>query len=1099
MPAFNRLFWILFFSMMPVLACTLTASNAKKDKKDASYGKLIELYDSFREFHLPLVHNGVPDYSPDAMNAQFQELIRYQERLSDIDTTGWGMSQQVDYRIVKAEMKGMEFEHRVTRPWEKDPAFYAVIRFQFGPKMYPSMPVPSLPIPDESIAMVHQQLEAIPKILHQARLNLTDPVADLAYIAIYTTRRQMDLLQGFINDIPDYHPGLQTAAQEAYDALHTYREWLIAARPAMRNGAGVGVDNYNWYLEHVALMPYSWDELLLLSEREYERAIATMKLKEHKNRHIPVLHPTDCSLDYFKRHNNAMAHLYRFLHASELFTVPAYFDPPTPVTRFSRGEVRDYFQHVLDRYPLPLTVHGYAGHTHDEKRSRRDNRPIRGRQRLYFVDAVRAEALATGLERMFYHIGLIEGVPRAEELTYHLKAFRAARSITDLKMHSNEMTFEEAFQFNIENTPYGWVPEESPTLWHDLELYLRSPLYGTSYMIGPLQLEKLMTEAFIQQGDNFDMTTFMDEFLEAGMTPLSLITLEMLGESLAFRIPENDNDRLHAIMNEYDEFRIRENPFVGDSEGNYREDNRLPSESLPDLERRHAFRVSISERLESEVNRGRLTRKNQIAYDLLRRELEHAIKSHAFNTHLFPSGFYSRLVGLTDRTPMANIADYKNYIERLESFPEYFEQHIERYKKGVALGHTLPRVLYEAEGVHHGILNQIVDTPEESGFFEPFTSFPATIKVKDQEKLLQRGKRVITESVIPAYRSLIAFLENEYIPGARESIGISDLPGGRDYYDHLVEYHTTLPLTAGEVHQTGLDEVKRIREEMLGVIQQLGFEGSFDDFLEFLRTDERFYADDPKTLLREASYLAKKIDGKLPEIFHLHSLPRRPYGVEAVPDHLAPRYTGGRYYVGGGKRGGYFWVNTYDLPSRPLFTLEALLYHEGVPGHHLEIALSQEMEDPPRRVGGVTAYSEGWALYAERLGLELGLYQDPYSNFGRLTYEMWRACRLVVDTGIHAFGWTRDEVVAFMTENTALSHHEIDTETDRYIRSTGQAISYKIGELKIRELREIAEVALDDRFDIRDFHDAILQNGPVLLPVLEEQVMTYIRNMQTSF
>ncbi len=1099
MTVFSRLFCILFFCLLPVFDGILVACNAKADKIDGSYGKLIDLYDSFREFHRPVVRDGVPDYSTDAMLTQFHELTRYQERLSNIDTTGWNISQQVDYRIVKAEMKGMEFEHRVTRPWEKDPAFYAVIRFQFGPKMHPSMPVPSLPIPDERLQSVSMQLEAIPKILHQARINLTDPVADLAYIAIYTTRRQMGLLQGFINDLPDHHPGLIPAAREAYNALDAYREWLIAARPAMRNGAGVGVDNYNWYLEHVALMPYTWDELLLLSEREYERAIATMKLKEHKNRHIPVLHPTENRDDYVERHNNAMAHLYRFLHASELFTLPGYFDPPSPVSRFSRGEVRDYFQHVLDRYPLPLTVHGYAGHTHDEMRTHRDDRPVRGRSRLYFVDAVRAEALATGLERMLYHIGLIEGVPRAEELTYHLKAFRAARSITDLKMHSNEMTFEEAFRFNIEHTPYGWVPEDSPTLWHDLELYLRSPLYGTSYMIGPLQLEKLMTEAFIQQGDSFNITTFMDEFLESGMTPLSLITLEMLGESHAFRLPENDNDRLHGIMDEYDEFRVRENPFVGDSEGNYRKDNQLPSESLADLERRHAFRVSMFDRLASEVNRGRLTYKNQIAYDLFRRELEHSIKSYAFNTHLFPSGFYSRLVELPNRTPMANITDYENYIERLESFPEYFNQHIERYKKGIALGFTIPRVLFEAEGIHHGIRYQIVDSPAESGFFEPFTRFPAPISKKDQEKLFQRGKRAITECVIPAYRSLIAFMEDEYVPNARESIGINDLPGGREYYNHLVEYHTTLPVTAGEVHQTGLVEVKRIREEMLDIIQQLGFEGSFDDFLEHLRTDDRFYANDPKELLREASYLAKKVDGRLPEIFHLHSLSRRPYGVEAVPDHLAPRYTGGRYNVGGGTRGGYFWVNTYDLRSRPLFTLEALLYHEGVPGHHLEIALSQEMEDPPRRVGGVSAYSEGWALYAERLGLDLGLYQDPYSGFGRLTYEMWRACRLVVDTGIHAFGWSRDEVVAFMTENTALSHHEIDTETDRYIRSTGQALSYKIGELKIRELRKLAEASLGDRFDIRDFHDAILKNGPVLLPALEEQVMTYIRDAQTTF
>ncbi len=500
-----------------------------------NYDELVELYMSFREFHLPEVENGVPDYSPSAMGNKFEGLLEYQQRLNRIDTTGWDVSKQVDFRTVKAEMKGMEFEHRVTRPWEKDPAFYAVIRFQFGPKMHPSMPIPSLPIADNRIEQVKIQLEAIPVILDQAISNLTDPVADLAYIAIYTTGRQIDLLDGFIGGLEEHHPELLTAAAAARESVSDFREWLTEKRPEMRNGAGVGVDNYNWYLENVALMPYTWEELLLLSEREYERAVATMKLKEHRNRHSPVLKPVDNADDYMERYNNAMDHMYRFLHSSELFTVPEYLDPPGHARGFRRGETRDYFAHVLDRYPLPLSLHGYAGHTHDELRTARDERPIRGMSRLYFVDAVRAEALATGLERMLYHTGITEGVPRADEINYHLKAFRASRSITDLKMHSNEMTFEEAFQFNISHTPYGWVPEDSPTLWHDLELYLRSPLYGTSYMVGPLQLDKLLTEEFIQKRDDFDIRKFMDNFLEAGMIPLKLISLEMHGKPGAFK------------------------------------------------------------------------------------------------------------------------------------------------------------------------------------------------------------------------------------------------------------------------------------------------------------------------------------------------------------------------------------------------------------------------------------------------------------------------------------------------------------------------------------------------------------------------------------
>jgi uncharacterized protein (DUF885 family) len=1065
---------------------------------DNGYQMLVDLYNEFRTFHLPVVEHGVPDYSPAGMQAKFDGLMERQRRLAAIDTTGWSIDRQVDYRIVLAEMKGMEFEHRVTRPWEKDPAFYAVVRFQFGPKMHPSMPIPPLPVPRENHGRVHQQLRAIPVILEHARQNLTDPVADLAYIAIYTTNIQMERLKVFAEGLEVHHPEMAGAAWDAYNAIGSYRQWLTDKRPSMRNGAGVGVENYNWYLANVALLPYTWHDLLVLSEREYERAVATMKLKEHRNRHAPVLFPVDNLEDYANRYNRALEHLYRFLHAAELFSVPDYFPAPSVARGFNRGEARDYFEHVLDRYPLPLSVHGYAGHTHDELRTALDNRPIRGQNRLYFVDAVRAEALATGLERMLYHIGLTEGVPQADELTYHLKAFRASRSITDLKMHSNEMTFEEAFRFNMDYTPYGWVPENSPTLWHDLELYLRNPLYGTAYMIGPVQLDQVLTTAFLTRGDEFDILQFMDEFLESGMTPLSLISMEINGRAATFLPAVTDNDRLHQIMDEAERYRIRHNPFMGDSEGRYREDDKLPSESLADLERRYRFNSDLFERLEQEVDRGRLNRNNQIAYDLFRIELEHAIRSYEFNTHLIPGEFYNSLVGLQERTPMQSLSDYENYIKRLEAFPAYFEQYMVRYRKGLETGHTLPRVLFEPAGVHHGIVSQITDTPEESGFYEPFREFPTRIGTGDQVRLRQAGRRAIAEKVIPSYQKLLDFLVDEYTPAARESIGVSALPGGRDYYEHLMHYHTTLPLTAREIHETGLREVERIRGEMAEIIRDLAFEGSFEDFLEFLRTDPQFYVEDPLDLLKEASYLAKLIDGKLPSIFHLHSLPRRPYGVEPVPDHLAPRYTGGRYFIGRGNRGGYFWVNTYDLPSRPLYTLEALLYHEGVPGHHLEFALTLEMEDAPRRQGGVTAYSEGWALYAERLGLDVGLYQNPYSNFGRLTYEMWRACRLVVDTGIHAFDWTRDEVVDFMTRNTALSHHEIDTETDRYIRSTGQAVSYKMGELKIRELRDLAEKELGERFDLKDFHDAVLHKGPVPLTVLEEQVREYIAASRAS-
>ncbi|GEM_PF-31571 len=1085
---FGLLLLLIFF-----LKGGFAESNNLTAGTNQSYKDLVELYNSFREFHLPEVENGVPDYSHEAMEAKFEELLEYQNRLATIDTTGWELHKQVDYRIVEAEMKGMEFEHRVTQPWKKDPAFYAVVNFQFGPKMHRSMSIPNLPVQDENLDEVKTQLEAIPEILDQAKQNLTESYADLAYIAIYTSKRQMNIMEDFIEGLEPHHPNLVSYAEDAFNAIHNYREWLVESKPDMENGAGVGIDNYNWYLENVALMPYTWEELMILSKREYERAITTMKLKEHKNRHTPVLKQVEKEEDYIQRYNNAMDHLYRFMEYAEVFTMPDYLDAPSSATGFSRGEERDYFQHVLDRYPLPLTIHGYAGHDLDMMRTRRDDRPIRGQPRLYFVDAVRAEAVAAGLEKIYHHIGVVDDVPGAEELTYNLKAFRASRSISELKMHANKISFEEAFQFNIEHTPYGWVPEDSPTIWHDLELYLRSPLYGVSYLAGPVQMDKLKTKAFLQKEEEFDLKEFMDEFLEAGMTPLSLISLEMLGKTQNGHIREiDDKAQLHKLMDEAELFRIKEDPFRADEDGKYREKDRLRSESQEDIERRNAFRKELHSKLLETVDRENLDPNNQISYDLFKRDLEHRIERYEFGTHLFFGRFYNNLVDLHERAPMETTEDYRNYIKRLESIPRYFDQYMERFSKGLETGFTTPKVLFEEEYTNQGIMRQIVEMAEESDFYEPFKKFPSSISENERKKLKEEGREVIMNSVVPAYRELMDFMENEYIPNARESIGVSDLPGGSEYYDHLVKYHTTLPMTAEEVYEKGLEEVERIRGEMLEIIDDLGFEGSFEEFLEFLRTDEQFYVDEPEELLKEASYLAKKIDGKLPELFHLSSLPRRPYGVEPVPDHLAPRYTGGRYSVGGGKRGGYFWVNTYDLSSRPLYTLEALLYHEAVPGHHLEIALSQELEDAPRRPGGITAYSEGWALYAERLPLEVGLYQDPYNDFGRLTYEMWRACRIVVDPGIHAFGWTRDEVVDFMTKNTALSHHEIDTETDRYIRATGQAISYKIGELKITELREIAEKELGDQFDVRDFHKVVLKRGPVLLPALEEQVEEYI-------
>ncbi len=493
------------------------------------YDALVDLYDEFRAYRLPEVTDGVPDYTPEAMARQFEGLRAMQSRLAQIDTTGWPVSEKVDYRVVQAEMAGMEFEHRVTQPWVKDPAFYAVINFQFGPKMHRSMSLPSTPVPEGNVADVRERLEAIPVILDQARENLTDPIADLAYVAIYTTRQQLNRLDSFLEGVREHNPALVAPAEAARQALDDHRDWLIAERPSMRNGAGVGVENYNWWLEHVVLLPYTWDELVTLSWREYERTMAAMKLKEHRYRHTPVLEPVDTRDAYLHRFNEAMAHYHRFLVSSELFTLDPWTEAPTPSTGGWNPATRtDYFQNVMDRYTLPLSAHG-RGHTIDAQHRARDDRPIRGQSRLYFMDGVRQEAFAIGQEKFLYYLGLVEDVPRAHEVMYNLKAFRAARAIADLKMHSNEMTFEEAFQFTVDYTPYGWAPEDSPTLWHDLELYLRSPLYGVGYVVGPMQIERLMTDVFLERGDDFNLTEFMDEFRDAGIIPMSLISLEMLG------------------------------------------------------------------------------------------------------------------------------------------------------------------------------------------------------------------------------------------------------------------------------------------------------------------------------------------------------------------------------------------------------------------------------------------------------------------------------------------------------------------------------------------------------------------------------------------
>ncbi|MBP7370951.1 MAG: DUF885 domain-containing protein, partial [Arenimonas sp.] len=410
---------------------------------------------------------------------------------------------------------------------------------------------------------------------------------------------------------------------------------------------------------------------------------------------------------------------------------------------------------------------------------------------------------------------------------------------------------------------------------------------------------------------------------------------------------------------------------------------------------------------------------------------------------------------------------------------------------------TLPAEILP--GISKVVAGEQFKRVEDCPLYQPFLHFPDSVPPSERASLVAAGREALQSSVIPAYERFQTFFENTYRPHARKTIGASALPNGQSYYADLVRYYTTLPdATPEHIHQVGLAEVKRIRAEMETIIAELGYKGSFSDFLSYLRTDPQFYATSPEQLLNEAKKLAKQVDAKLPEYFG--KLPSTPYIVRAVPAEIAPNYTGGRYNPGATGRPGEYWVNTYALNTRPLYVLPALTLHEAVPGHHLQGALARELTDVPtfRQNFYPHAFGEGWGLYSEKLGLEMGLYQTPYQHFGRLTYEMWRACRLVVDTGMHSQGWTRQQAIDFLSVNTALSSHEIQTEVDRYIGWPGQALAYKTGEMKIIELRRYAELELGADFDIRAFHDAVLDSGGVTLPVLERQIQTYIEQNKTN-
>ncbi len=561
-------------------------------------------------------------------------------------------------------------------------------------------------------------------------------------------------------------------------------------------------------------------------------------------------------------------------------------------------------------------------------------------------------------------------------------------------------------------------------------------------------------------------------------------------------------DDLEALIDDYQAYDLASDPFGATGSGNYDYNDRVPAVAPEDYQQRTKQRVAFLDRLNA-IDANALDDAQRLNADLLRFILRHQIARAEFDTWRIPfladGGFHMSFGYVVGATPFRTAKDYEDYLARLRALPGFIDQNIENMRVGLADGFTQPKEILPF--ILPSFEAQIKDNAAAHPHYAPFEIMPATISARRQRALRTEARAVLADQVIPAYARAAAFMKDEYLPNARETVGASALPDGVAYYAAMVRYYTSLDdATPDAIHKLGLKEVARIRAEMNGVIKKTGFRGEFNAFLDFLRTDPEFYAKTPEQLLERAAWISKDIDGRLPAYFG--KLPRQPYSVEPVPAEIAPNYTTGRY-VGApldADRGGQYWVNTYGLDKRPLYQLIALSLHEAVPGHHLQGALALEIENVPdfRKQFYPHAFGEGWGLYSEKLGVEMGVYTTPYDEFGRLSYEMWRACRLVIDTGLHSKGWTRQQALDYLASNTALSLHNVQTEVDRYIAWPGQALAYKMGELTIWELRAKAERELGDKFDIRDFHDAVLTEGGLPLDMLRVKIDRYIAETQAE-
>lgn len=574
----------------------------------------------------------------------------------------------------------------------------------------------------------------------------------------------------------------------------------------------------------------------------------------------------------------------------------------------------------------------------------------------------------------------------------------------------------------------------------------------------------------------------------------TLILLVSVAQSPA-AAADDAGEQLHAIFESSWDRTLQEFPTWASELGDLRFNDRWRDVSPAAIERFHKFQQATLAKLKK-VPQDKLSAADRVNYRLLEREYRMSVDAFRFGWHYVP---LNQREGIQDAGSVADslrfetVKDYEDWLARMRTFPVYMNQTLALMQIGVDKGIVHARVVMER--VPAQIQSQIVDDPEDSLFFKPFRRFPRSISAADQQRLKAEAEKLIQQNIVPAYKQMQSFFKDDYLPACFDKVGAWQLPDGQQFYAQLARKFTTTELTPQEIHDIGQAEVKRIRKEMDDVVKQVKWKGTFPEFLEHLRTDDKFYCKNANDLLAEYQAVCKQVDPQLPKLFK--RLPRIPYGIEAIPQHIAPDTTTAYYRPpsADGRRGGTYFVNLYRPEVRPRYEMEALSLHEAVPGHHLQIALAMELDTLPefRRYGGYTAFVEGWALYSEKLGYEMGLYTDPYSRFGQLTYEMWRAVRLVVDTGMHSLKWTRQDAIDFFKENTAKTELDIINEVDRYIAWPGQALAYKMGELRISALRKEAEQQLGNKFNIRDFHDVVLRDGAVTLDILEDNVRAWIR------